>query len=104
MDTQFSQAFHMLNSTQITGVHNVGAVFIFERGHKFTRTVFLFQQDNCIAWRTNPESRLNLDRDRFLLVHDLAHIILFAFMHVVFPTAGIGTGTLIRVAFVQIAG
>ena len=36
-------------------------------------------------------------------MHDIAHHVFFAFLHVVFPAAGIGAGTLVRVTFVDIA-
>jgi len=36
-------------------------------------------------------------------VDDIAHLILFAFLHVIFPAAGVSTGALIGVAFINIA-
>ena len=39
-----------------------------------------------------------------MFVDDVADVVLFAFLDVVFPAAGVGAGTLVRVALVDIAG
>ncbi len=39
-----------------------------------------------------------------MLMHDVADNVFFSFLHVIFPTAGIGAGALIRIAFIDVAG
>ena len=95
----------MLDSPQIFGVHNIGAVFIFERGHIFARTLCFLNQEYFVCRGTGTEGRLNVfHRNRFLLVDDITDHILFAFLDFIFPAAGIGAGTLVRVTFVDITG
>ena len=104
MHAHLSQALNVGNGTQILRVHDVSAVFVFKRGHVLTRTLGFFDHKDFVSRRANTQRWLNiLYRDRLVLMHDIAHHVFFAFLHVVFPAAGIGTGTLIWVTLVDVA-
>lgn len=46
------QALNVGDGAQIFGVHDVGAVLIFERRHVFARTLGLFNHKHAVGWRT----------------------------------------------------
>ncbi|CNT96584.1 Uncharacterised protein [Salmonella enterica subsp. enterica serovar Bovismorbificans] len=80
-------------------------MLVFERGHVFARSLGLFYHKHFIRRRADTERRLNvLYRNRFVLMHDVADNVFFSFLHVIFPTAGIGAGALVRIAFIDVAG
>ena len=104
MDAHLGQALNVGNRAQIFRVHNVGAVFIFERGHIFARTLGFFNHKHLVRGRADAQRRLDvLHRDRFVLVNDIADVVFFAFLNVVLPAAGVGAGALVGIAFVDIA-
>ena len=105
MNAHLGQTLNVGDSPQIFRVHDVGAVLIFEGGHVLARTFGFLDHKDFIGRRANAEGWLHgLHRNRLIFVNDIADVVLFTFRHVVFPAAGVGAGSLIRVALVDIPG
>ncbi|CAD5378160.1 hypothetical protein OF001_U290019 [Pseudomonas sp. OF001] len=113
------QALDVLHGAQVLGVHDVGAVLVLERFHVLAGTVAFFQQHHLVGGRAGAEGRLDrrrsgarrsgarIDlhhRDRLVDVDDVAQLVLLALVHLVLPAAGVGAGTLVGVAVVEVAG
>ena len=104
------ETFDILDRTQVAGIHNVSAVFVFHDWHVFSRACGFLDQIDLVRQGMALLLRLG---EQFRIFHcchgikiDLLHIAGFVFcrrMHIVFPTTGIGAGTLVRVAVVKIA-
>ncbi len=97
MHAHVGQAFHMLHRAQVLGVHDVGAVLVLERGHLFIGALGFLEQKHLIGRRADSQRRL-----KFL--DDIAGGVLHRRHGLVFPTAGIGAGALVGVAFVHVPG
>ena len=94
----------MRDGAQILRVHDVGAVLVFEGGHVLTRTFGFFDHKHAVGRRADTQRWLNVgDRDRLVFMHDVTDVILFAFLNVIFPAAGVGAGALVRVTLVDVA-
>ena len=104
MHAHLGQALHVLDGAQVLGVHDVGAVLVLERRHVFTGAVGLFQQHQGIARLAEPQGVVRAHGNGLLTVDNLAHIIFLALVHLVLPAAGVGAGTLVGVALVDVAG
>ncbi len=105
MNAHLAELLHVRNRAQIPRVHDVGAVLIFERAHHLAGLHLLFQQKHLIGGLTNAQRwRHILYGDRRVDTNDIPHLILLTLRHFILPAAGVGAGSLIRVAFVHIAG
>jgi len=106
----------MLDRAQILRVHDVGAMLVFHHRHQLPRSLAFLDQINLIGCRVtfygsvaerNGFSRLECFIEikvDFLWQFDIATGIFFSGLDLVIPAAGIGAGTLIGVAMVEIAG
>ncbi|MOA06163.1 hypothetical protein D3C78_1257890 [compost metagenome] len=104
MHAHLGQTLNVRNRTQIFGVHDVGAVLVFERRHVLARTFGLFNHKHAVGRCAHAQGRLNVfHRDWFVLMHNVADVVFFPFLDIVFPAAGVGAGALIRVTFVDVA-
>ena len=108
MHAHLRQTLHVLDCAQVFGVHHVGAVLIFKGTHELTRTLGFFNQEHLVGRLTFTQGWLggrvdSLHSNWFLLVHDIPRLVFFAFVHLVFPTASVGAGALVRVTLVQVA-
>ena len=72
MNAHLGQPLDVSDSAQIFRVHDIGAVFVFKRGHVFARTFGLFNHKHLVSRRADAQRRLDvLHRDRFVLMHDI---------------------------------
>ncbi|CCO79124.1 hypothetical protein BN437_2337 [Erwinia amylovora NBRC 12687 = CFBP 1232] len=74
---------------------------IFKGCHIFTGPHCFFQHKHLVAGPLPAQAHLLLVYRALL---DRGVLLFLAFLHVVFPAAGVGTGVLIGVALVNIAG
>ncbi|MND93762.1 hypothetical protein D3C80_859570 [compost metagenome] len=103
MHAHLGQTLNVRNRPQIFGVHDIGAVFVFERRHVLARTLGFFNHKHAVGRRAHAQRWLNVFHwNRFVLMHDITHIIFFAFLDVIFPATGVGAGALIRISFVDV--
>ncbi len=105
MHAHLAQPLYVGHGAQIFGVHDVSAVLVLKGGHVFAGTHRLFQHKYPIGRRAFAQRRCNGgDRNGLILMNDIARIILFAFLHLIFPAAGVGAGSLIGIAFIDVTG
>ena len=103
VNAHFYQPFDVFHGAQVSGVHDVGAVFIFHDRHQFAGTVFFFQKIEIVGqWMAliGISAFIIQHIGRQWFTHALG--IIFAFDGFVFPAAGIGAGALIRITPVEI--
>ena len=92
VDTDLGQPMDVFDGTQILGIHDVGAVLVFLDRHQFAGALAFFEQDFLL--------RAVVKIDRLAGRQGGA----VGSRHLVVPAAGIGTGALIGVAVVEVAG
>src|SRR5690606_17849694 len=98
------QALHMLHGTQILGVHDVSAVFVFADFHEFAGAAGIFQQKKLVGGLAHAQGGFSpLHGDGLVLMHDLAQLVLLGFVGLVLPATGVGAGALVGVALVEVA-
>src|SRR5690606_26561040 len=95
------QALHVLHGTQVLGVHDVGAMLVLGGFHELARTGHVFQQEDLIGRRADPQGRVGgLHGDRLVLVHHFAQLVFLGLVSLVLPAAGVGAGALVGIALV----
>ena len=112
VDANLYQPFDMLDGTQITGVHDIGAMLIFEYRYQFTGTVWLFNQVSAIGEGMARNRAVFGEQfrafDGFHRVEvDLLNItgfVFFSIVHIVLPAAGVGASALVGITMVEVTG
>src|SRR5574343_289123 len=92
IDADVDQALDVLDGAQVFRVQDVGAVLVFFDRHQFARALLFFDDDFNIVF--GQKIRLTVGFARFLA----------GCADFVVPAAGIGAGTLVRVAVIEVAG
>ncbi len=84
-------------------------MLVLEGFHHLAGTAAVLQQKYLIGGRTRAECGLVptliklLERNRLVLLDDVAQLVFLAFVSLVLPAAGVGAGALIGVALVDVA-
>ncbi|MNV45683.1 hypothetical protein D3C71_1374890 [compost metagenome] len=98
MHAHLRQALDVLHGAKVLGVHDVGAVFVFEGRHQLVRAIGFLQQEHLPGWRAEAQGRF-----RLMVLDDFAELVFGGRLRRVFPAAGVGATALIRVALVHVA-
>ena len=101
VDTHLGKSAHMLNRAQILGVHNVSAVLVFKSRHILIRPTSFLEQENVIAGFAHAEcwgEHFQAGRRDHITTGRLLSLV-----SLILPAAGVGTGSLVRISFVDVA-
>ncbi|MND23964.1 hypothetical protein D3C80_143770 [compost metagenome] len=90
------QAPDMLDGAQVLGIHDVGAVFVFERRHFGAGAVAFLQQEYLLGRCTQAQGRLHF-------AHDVASGVFGGRGGVILPAASVGAAALVGIALVEVA-
>ena len=108
IDADAHQRADVLDGAQVAAVHDVGAMFVFGDFHVFAGAVFFFEVIDAVSERV-ALARVGETGERLRAEDEVGRGDEFAFFFggavgFVFPAAGVGAGTLVGVAVVEVAG
>ena len=109
IDADAHQFADVFDGAQVAAVHDVGAVFVFGDFHVFAGAVFFFEVIDAVGERV-AFARVGESGERVRAEDEVGRgdeFALFFFaaaVGFVFPAAGVGAGTLVGVAVVEVAG